>query len=279
MKIYLQTFLRGIGQVMFQNNAWTGLLFLAGIFYNSWLLGLGALLGGALSNIFAVLFRYRQKEIHAGLYGFNGALLGIAVWFYCVPNLASTLAIIFGAALTTWLMHFFKQKIPSLTAPFVLSAWLTIFALRFFNLATFNLLATTPQNHFDLFSSLSLGLGQVMFQANFVTGIIFLIAILLSSRRAAFYASYGALVGALLGFLFSLPLESLNLGLFGYNAVLCAIALGEKKWSAFGWANLAIILSVALIFVFQRLQMVALTAPFVLATWAILFSKKTLSAH
>ncbi|MFH0834589.1 MAG: urea transporter [Patescibacteria group bacterium] len=279
MKIYLQTFLRGIGQVMFQNNAWTGLLFLAGIFYNSWLLGLAAILGCIFSTIFAGILGYPSKEIHAGLYGFNGALPGIAVWFYCAPNLASTLAIIFGAALTTWLMHFLKQKIPSLTAPFVLIAWLTIFALRFFNLATFNLFATTPQNHFDLFSSLSLGLGQVMFQANFVTGIIFLIAILLSSRRAAFYAFYGSLAGTLLAFLFSLPLDLLNLGLFGYNAVLCAIALGEKKWSAFGWVNLAIILSVGLIFLFQQFQIIALTAPFVLATWIVLFTRKLLSAR
>src|SRR5262245_24453696 len=37
--------LRGVGQVMFQNNPITGLLFLVGIFINSYEYGLSALLG------------------------------------------------------------------------------------------------------------------------------------------------------------------------------------------------------------------------------------------
>ncbi|MGH3184112.1 MAG: urea transporter, partial [Streptosporangiaceae bacterium] len=31
--------LRGIGQVMLQNSVWSGLLFLLGIFYSSWVYG------------------------------------------------------------------------------------------------------------------------------------------------------------------------------------------------------------------------------------------------
>ncbi|MDP2944337.1 MAG: urea transporter, partial [bacterium] len=37
MVSYFKIILRGVGQVMLQNNALTGLLFLVGIFYNSWL--------------------------------------------------------------------------------------------------------------------------------------------------------------------------------------------------------------------------------------------------
>ena len=44
---------RGIGQVMFQNNALSGLFMLIGIFLNSWQMGLLALLGNVISNMAA----------------------------------------------------------------------------------------------------------------------------------------------------------------------------------------------------------------------------------
>ncbi|MFA6098718.1 MAG: urea transporter, partial [Patescibacteria group bacterium] len=42
---FIKILLRGVSQVMLQNNAFTGALFLFGIFYNSWIMGLGAILG------------------------------------------------------------------------------------------------------------------------------------------------------------------------------------------------------------------------------------------
>ncbi|HET7641476.1 MAG TPA: urea transporter, partial [Ktedonobacteraceae bacterium] len=42
---FVDTLLRGTGQVMFQNNPITGLLFLIGIFYNSYQFGIAAVIG------------------------------------------------------------------------------------------------------------------------------------------------------------------------------------------------------------------------------------------
>ncbi|MCZ7614213.1 MAG: urea transporter [Ignavibacteriaceae bacterium] len=47
--------LMGLGQVMLQANAITGLLFLIGIFYNSWLLGIAALAGTIVNAVTAGL--------------------------------------------------------------------------------------------------------------------------------------------------------------------------------------------------------------------------------
>ena len=82
MRDYIKTILRGVGQVMLQNNALTGLLFLAGIFYNSWLMGLGAIAGNFISTISAKFLKYSEEDIKNGLYGFNGTLVGIAIWFF-----------------------------------------------------------------------------------------------------------------------------------------------------------------------------------------------------
>ena len=67
---------RGIGQVMFQNNALSGLLMLIGIFLNSWQMGLLAVSGNIISTLTARISGYDCDDIKNGLYGFNGTLVG-----------------------------------------------------------------------------------------------------------------------------------------------------------------------------------------------------------
>lgn len=274
MSNYLTIILRGVGQVMLQNNALTGLLFLVGIFYNSWLMGLGALLGNIASTVSARLLKYPAEDIKNGLYGFNGTLVGVATWYFFGFNLATTLAIVLGAAFSTVIMRTMQKKFPAYTAPFVISTWIVIFGIKFLGLAPLVASVLPPANSLNLFSAISLGFGQVMFQADIVTGLIFLLAILINSRLAAIYALYGSLLGGLFALLFSLPFNMINFGLFGYNAVLCAIALGDKKRSAFLLTTVTVCIAVLINFGLGEIGVIALTAPFVLATWLMLIIKK-----
>ena len=107
----MQKYLRGIGQVMFQNNIYSGFLFLSGIFFNSWLLGLAAILGTVISTSTAQVMKYPAEEIKNGLYGFNGTLTGIAVLCFFEVSTITVLAIIIGAVLSTFIMHYLKKKI------------------------------------------------------------------------------------------------------------------------------------------------------------------------
>lgn len=273
----IKIFLRGFGQVMLQNNALTGALFLAGIFYNSWLMALGAILGALASVLAAVALKYSNEDIKNGLYGFNGVLVGIAVWFYFETSVISTIAIIVGAIISTIIMRFMKEKMPAFTAPFVISSWLLIIGLKFFNLASSTIFPPFSDDSLDLLSAIGQGFGQVMFQGSVITGLIFLLAIMVNSRIAALYAFYGSFLGVILAMLFTLPFGMINIGLFGYNAVLCGIALGDKHVKAFVLATLAIVLSVLLNWWLGSLGIITLTAPFVLATWVILLIKKLLN--
>ena len=65
---------RGIGEVMFQNNAFSGLLMLIGIFLNSWQMGTLAVCGNIISILTAYFSGYKYDDIKNGLYGFNGTL-------------------------------------------------------------------------------------------------------------------------------------------------------------------------------------------------------------
>ena len=89
MKDAFLTLGRGVGQVMFQNNALSGLLMLAGILLNSWQMALLAIAGNVVSTLTACLSGYSREDIRNGLYGFNGTLVGIAIGVFMPVSVAS----------------------------------------------------------------------------------------------------------------------------------------------------------------------------------------------
>ncbi|MBS0612604.1 MAG: urea transporter, partial [Proteobacteria bacterium] len=67
---FVDSVLRGIGQVMLQDNSYTGLLFVIGIFFNSILFGWAVLLGTTASTATAMLLGVDRSHLRAGLFGF-----------------------------------------------------------------------------------------------------------------------------------------------------------------------------------------------------------------
>ena len=132
-------------------------------------------------------------------------------------------------------------------------------------------------SNLDMVSSLSLGFGQVMFQASIVTGIIFFVAILINSKLSAIYALIGSLVGMAIAYVFSFQLTLINMGIFGFNAVLCGIAFADKKIFSLFYVMLSMVISVFIIFSMINFNWIALTSPFVFATWITLWIKKIIN--
>ena len=98
---------RGVGQVMFQNNALSGVLMLAGILLNSWQMALMAIAGNVVSTLTACLSGYSREDIRNGLYGFNGTLVGIAIGVFMPVSVASLSLLVAGACLSTWIARLF----------------------------------------------------------------------------------------------------------------------------------------------------------------------------
>ena len=271
---FLLIILRGIGQVMFQNNIYSGFLFLVGIFFNSWLLGLAALSGTLISTCSALILRYPREDVKNGLYGFNGALTGIAILCFFEVSLTTILALIIGAVLSSIIMYYLKKITLPFTAPFVIATWILAYLLLFVFKVPLLSTSVSTSNTLDILASSSNSFGQVMFQENMITGLFFLLAILVNNRLMAIYAVYAAILGSLTGWLFLESVSEVNAGLMGYNAILCAIALTGKSWKDFLWISMAIILSTLLNIGMGLTGLITLTAPFVLATWGILMLKK-----
>lgn len=264
---FLNTLLKGVGQIMLQENALTGLLFLLGIFYGSILMGIGAVLAVLAGTLTAKVLGYDKKETEQGLYGFSAALVGVALILFFKPVIITWAAIVIGSALATIIQHWcIVKKIPVFTLPFVLVTWALIYIFHHIYPITASELLTAETHITNDFTFALRGFGEVIFQGSAISGIIFFIAVFINSPISALYGIAGAILAATLSALFSAPTEAIEMGLFSYNAVLCAIVFAGDKPKDGAWAAVAVTLSVLIAFLMNRFNFIQLTFPFVAAT-------------
>lgn len=276
--------LRGVGQVMFQENALTGLLFLVGIAAAAGeedpqfaiLMSVGGLIGTAVGTITAWFAGYDRDHIRAGIYGFNGTLVGIAMFFYFKPTVLVVLLLLAGCAassVVTWAMRTFLP-FPTYTFPFIVTTWVLLGVGTLLDCPRVEL--PPPPSNFNIITAFTEGLGEVMFQASIVTSIAFLAGLAVSNWRHAVLALLGSILGTLVGIYHQDPAGSVAIGIYGYNAALAAIALYLWRPSLV-IPILGAFLTTPLTEMFPKihdyiasLNPAALTAPFVFACWIVI---------
>lgn len=274
---------------MLQTNSVAGILFLVGIGINSMMMLLGCMLAILSSLAAAKLLHYNGEAIQKGFYGFNAALVGIAVFYLLPANLTAVFFVIFGGALSAVIMHFMITKIPAipaLTAPFILSVWLIVLIIDFAGIdyAGVEVLVEVLPKTFVAPNSLSFigswslidlirgafrGIGQVMFQDNWLSGVLFCCALLVSSYKTVLWAILASLIGLLVANYLDFPQEKAVMGLYGFNGCLVAISLANYYTQKYWFIIPAILFSVLLTRGLEQVTVVALTTPFVLTIWLI----------
>ncbi len=263
--------LRGIGQVFFQENALTGLLFVIGIAISSPLMAAGAIVGSIVGTYTAKSLKFDESEIRAGIYGFNACLVGIAMFFFFQPGLTNILLILSGGGAATVLTYALRKHmpIPSYTTAFIVVTWCLYFLAKGFGLEQVGSEGNPVAP--GLAAAVARGIGQVMFQGSVWTGILFLAGIAINDWQHAVLVVTGSLLGMAIGAYHHDSSEEIAaLGIYGYNATLAPVAIYLSRRSLLG-PLLGIMLSVPLIGLFPGIGWPALTAPFVLATWIVLF--------
>lgn len=279
---FLDNILKGIGQIMLQENRWTGLLFLIGIFMGSWQCGVAVLLSTAAGTFIAMKLNYDKSEINAGLYGFSAALVGGALAFLFETTLLIWILIVLGGALAAVIQHFFIQKkIPVFTFPFIIITWILVFVLHHLtNIPPSEMLSSeVVPSEYDDFLTCTNGFGEVIFQGGVLSGIIFFLAVFISSPIAALYGLAASILGAGLSQLNGEPIKEIHMGLFGFNAVLSAIVFSGVKKTDGLWVLIAVLITIAiddLLIDNHCLDMVGgvFTFPFVAGTWITLLIQK-----
>ena len=244
-------------------------------------MGILAVCGNIISTLTAHFSGYKYDDIKNGLYGFNGTLVGIAVGVFLQLSVGSLIMLIIASALSTWIAYFFNQQrlIPGFTAPFILAVWgmLGVCSWLIPDLLSVSYTVIDTTQNINYFQAFCLGIGQVMFQGNTIlSGLCFLIGILINSRKASLYTILGALLPIPRAILLEVDATDLNAGLMGYNGVLCAIALGGTGWESGVWAGCSVLLSTVLQILGMSLGITTLTAPFVISVWIILMIQKVI---
>lgn len=283
LQIFTKSVLRGVGQVMFQNNALTGLLFLCGIFYQSSIYGSAALVGSLTSTATAYLLNLDLEQKRNGLFGFNGALVALGLIYFLEANFSSWCYAALAAATSTIVMQLFlkilsKKKLPTLTAPFVVTTLIFLLINTHFNL--FRPVAHAAMSPYgnELWEGIIQGISQVFFQENTISGLLMLFGLLINSKRAFIWAIIGSTTGLMTGFLLSTHHEVLGSGAYGFNGALTALALGSVFLSV-NWKNHIIIILATILTtlsfvgiskIFLPLGLPVMTLPFVLVTWVFI---------
>lgn len=272
---WAEALLNGFSQIFLQRQPLCGLLCLLAILIGAPALLGGALLGGVAGLLTAQRRGYPKAERQAGLYSYNGVLLGLLIsqhfaWSALLPPLILACGGLAAMLTRQWLKYATRpDDLPAYTAPFVGLGWL--------------LLGSVPQSPFalsepDTFSILAapfMGLAQIMLLEQPVAGALIALGLWLANRRAALWALIGASVGVLVALLLDEPASAL-LGLHSYNPALAAVALSQTRrqpWLPLLGIALAIILTPS----FAALHLPALTAPFILACWLVRAGRRMLS--
>jgi len=278
---FISSFFCSFSQIMLQKSSVTGLLFVVGIGLNSPIMLLGATIAVLSALLVAQFFKYDSDSINTGLYGFNAALVGSAVFFFFPANIFSFTLVILVGAISTVIMHFMLLKLldlPVFTVPFLVSTWLLLQLSEILPIETIAIDSKAiplTANAFDDFYAVMRGVGQVLFQGYWFSGVVFIAGLLLHSYKIAVWAIVGSVGGVIVASAFNFPEDSVHQGLYGFNASLSAIALAprfsktfsKKRWPIF----IGIVISILLTRAFEVLAIPALTAPFVLASWIVIF--------
>lgn len=285
--------LRGVGQVIFVNNSYAGLLCLLGIFLGSPVQMLAALLCTAVGTAVGRLLGADREDVQNGLYGYNGCLVALAVPLFLGPGLMVWGLVLLATVLSSVLLRGMRSHgtfgLPALTAPFVLCTWMAVWTMR----ALVSVEASGPPagslrnvpvhpagllEGWPVIEGALTGIGQVYLQPGPVAGLAIALALLVASRPMFLLACLAGLASAATASLLALPEEAIRTGLFGFNAVLAALALGlVYQRPGVGSAVLAVVVALlmpaiqmACGYVLIRLGLPTMSVPFIMTTWLAL---------
>jgi urea transporter len=308
---FVDSCLRGVGQVCFMNNPITGLAILIAMFVGEAWLGFAGVLGVVVSTAAALLIGMDRGAIRAGLFGFNGVLVGAGLSLFLQPDWDELVMvwIVVGAFFSTILHAALANvfigafKVPPFTLAFnFMTLLFLIGALNYANGRTGGLIApadaqvtggsvsntlrsaadaASANNIEGVVNAIFRGISQLWFANSVVSGIIIIVGIAVCSRIAAGFALIGSAAGMATGLAVGANGVAIYNGLWGFNSFDAALAVGGVffvlSWRsgllAVACAVLTALLFGAIAALFIPWGLPALTLPFCFGTLAFVLLK------
>lgn len=304
---FLDTCLRGFGQIALMNNPVTGLFIVVALFLADVQLGVMSTVGLVSATLAAYFLRLQRPRIRAGIYGYNGALVGAALASFLLPRwgagvFVATIVVAIGSTIVWEAMGAIVSVVdmPVLTFPFNLVTipflWATFAGIRVErgpDLVEHALVTPVDPvlRAFEggpevtaataMVNTLFRGISQLFVADSLLAGVLMVIGFLFYSRIATIMALVGSAIGGLVGIAFSANGFHVYHGLWGFNGFITAVAIGgiffAPTWTSIVYAIVAAIAAtilhggLAVIFGFWGVP--SLTLPFCLSTVTFLLIK------
>lgn len=230
--------LSGFAQIAFNDNTFSGLLMVIATWAAYPVQAISGLWATLAATLTACLIGVPKGLIRSGLYGFNAALVGVAVPVVAFPGQGVTLPLLLysavGGIMTVYLAaalgsFFAKWNVPALSFSYCVT--ISLLAAAGVLIGTMGVSRAAPAVmeltgaqagwSFREFVTASLaGVGQVLWVEKPISGVLYIVAILFASRIDALSTVVGTVIGTAVAIALGLPKDTILLGLYGYNAVL-----------------------------------------------------------
>lgn len=281
--------LRGVSQIFFVEHAGSGTLILLGLALLDPRFSALVLLGSAAQTL-AGRAVGRHEDARHGLMGYNGALVGAAAALHTGHTVTSVLLTICGSFACVTVHELLRTlftgrmlnrfSLPVATAPFCVVAGLIFGAVG--QLADPLPLTTAADAPTGLVLGAANSFSEVLLADGLWCGLVIVLALLVASPTAAAFGAGGAVM-ALAAAVGVYGMEEASSGLYGYSAVLVAVAFGSLLWTdRSGWTRVlgalaGVLLTLLIQPVLTLTPVPVFTWPFLLAMWLVLIGTRLLS--
>lgn len=272
---YWRLVLRGFSQICFQSNELTGFFFFAAVLVASPISAAYLLVAGLMAPAGRKLLGDKGPVVLSGAPGLNPGLIALSLPAFLETgwtNYGMWAVLVVCLVLTLFLVSICLAVLPfpTLALPFLIVFW------GLYGLAPYLDVIqplTSPIVAADVFrpgAAVVMSLGQAIFSPTITSGILFGIGVFLSNWRHGVLAVCGAVVGTAVAYYYAnTPAEGVNLGLYGFNGVLTAVAVYVICGGHLRLAILGAVVATMLTPAIATLGLQALSAPFVFTTWLV----------
>lgn len=270
---FWRQYLRGFSQCAFQANEITGVIFVVAVAFYSWRMAVFYALSVLIATVVARLVKADRTLLDLGLFGFNSGLMGLAMGNFYEPDtalwvwvlvLAAVVALI-AVAMGKWL------PIPFLAAPFIVTFWIMWFIADARPELIKLDLGPWPVENVRWGIALINALGAALFAPAVITGLLFLLGLLVSNWRHAVIAIVAAGIAVAIAEHVGIVGGAINTGFIGFNAVLAALGTAAVLEGDLRMAVLAALLATWFFSYINRTAPVpALASGFVVAVWVVM---------
>ncbi len=273
---YYRLVLRGCSQLCFQSNELTGLCFLAAVVVVSPIAAAYFLVAAVMAPGGRMLLGQRGAVLATGLPGLNPCLIALSLPAFFRTgwtNVGMWVVLVACVAITVLLVRLLVAILPFpiLALPFVLTFWAVYALAPHLGVLQPSSLDISVTAALHPLTAVLSSLGETVFSPSVWSGLLFLAGLLVSNWRHAVIAVIGAVIGTAVSYYYRrVNPESVNLGLYGFNGVLTAVAVYALCGSKLRLALLGALIATIMMPAFAVLDLQVVSAPFVFTTWLVL---------